>query len=173
MLTTASTMTRREALRHVSAGALLAAGFWPGIARGEDGGRFRFVVVNDLHYMSEECGVWLRRAVASINAKKPEFCIVAGDLTDHGTEDEMEKVREILKEIAVPMHVVIGNHDYTTLNERGAYEKAFPDQINYSFEHNGWQFVGLDTTEGTRYDKTNVPDATLNWLDKELPKLQP
>jgi len=166
-------MTRRQALRHVSAGALLATGFWPGIARGEDGGRFRFVVVNDLHYMSEECGVWLRRAVASIKAEKPELCIVAGDLTDHGTEEEMEKVGQILKEIAVPTRVVIGNHDYTTLNERGPYEKAFPGQMNYRFEHNGWQFVGLDTTEGTRYEKTNVSDATLNWLDKELPKLQP
>jgi len=173
MLSTVSTMTRRQALRHVSAGALLAAGLWPGITRGEDGGRFRFVVVNDLHYMSDECGVWLRRAVARIKAEKPEFCIVAGDLTDHGTEEETEKVGEILKEIAVPTHVVIGNHDYTTLNERGPYEKVFPGRINYWFEHKGWQFVGLDTTEGTRYEKTNVSEATLQWLDKELPKLQP
>src|SRR5690349_8469204 len=128
MLSTTSPMTRRQALRHVSAGALLATGLWPGIARGENGGRFRLGVVNDLHYMSEECGVWLRRAVAKIKADQPEFCIVAGDLTDHGTEEEMEKVGEILKEIGVPTRLVIGNHDYTTLNERGPYEKAFPDR---------------------------------------------
>jgi 3',5'-cyclic AMP phosphodiesterase CpdA len=168
-----SQMTRREALRHVSAGTLLAMGLWPGLARAEEGGRFRFVVVNDIHYMSEECGAWLRQVIQRIKTDKPEFCIVAGDLADHGTEEELAAVREILKEANVPVPVVIGNHDYASLADRVAYEKVFPGQMNHDFEHKGWQFIGLDTTEGTRYDKTSVADATLQWLDARLPKLDP
>jgi Icc-related predicted phosphoesterase len=171
MSTNESRMTRREALRQVSAGALLAMGLWPGLASAKDGGRFRFAVVNDIHYMSEECGVWLRRVIKRIKTDRPEFCVVAGDLTDRGTQVDLEAVREILKELDIPAHVVIGNHDYISLTDRVAYEKIFPEQINYEFEHKGWQFIGLDTTEGTRYEKTNVPDATLRWLEAQLPKL--
>jgi len=42
------------------AGTLLALGLWPGQAHGEGGEAFRFVVVNDTHYLSDECGAWLR-----------------------------------------------------------------------------------------------------------------
>ena len=58
-------MTRREALRHLSAGSLLALGLWPGALRAKDNpdsSSFRFLVVNDTHYMSPECGEWLNIA---------------------------------------------------------------------------------------------------------------
>src|SRR5881628_1867656 len=114
MLTTHTVVTRRQALQRLSAGALLALGLWPGIAHGRTGGRFRFAVINDIHYMSDECGVWLRGVAERVKADRPEFCIVAGDLTEHGTEEHMRAVREILDELRVPIHVVVGNHDYLT-----------------------------------------------------------
>src|SRR4030095_2696110 len=52
-------ISRRDALRHLSAGALLAAGLWPGALRAADRGynaKFRFVVVNDTHLITPECG---------------------------------------------------------------------------------------------------------------------
>src|SRR5262249_37515048 len=52
-----------------------------------------------------------------------------------------------------------------------AYGEHFPDRINYHFEHGGWQFVCLDTSDGVRYTKTLVQPATLKWLDDTLPKL--
>jgi calcineurin-like phosphoesterase family protein len=67
--------------------------------------------------------------------------------------------------------MVIGNHDYTMQTNRAAYEKVFPGKINYTFEHKGWQFVALDTTEGTRYEQTSIQEPTLQWVDEQLPKL--
>ena len=162
---------RRRALGMFSAGAALAAGFWPGRAWGRGGGKFRFVAVNDLHYIDEECGKWLRGVVAKVQAEKPDFCLIAGDLTEHGKEEHLKGVREILNALGVPYHVVIGNHDYTTHTDRAPYESIFPGQLNYSFEHKGWQFVGLDTSEGTRYQETRVQPATLRWVDEHLRKL--
>src|SRR5439155_13606041 len=51
-------LSRREMLG-LSTTTLLAAGLWPGALRAEgEGGstEFRFVVVNDFHYLNERCG---------------------------------------------------------------------------------------------------------------------
>src|SRR5207249_4550455 len=63
------------------------------------------------------------------------------------------------------------NHDYRTQEDRKADEDLFPKRINYRFEHAGWQFLGLDTTDGQRGQGTSVQPHTLTWLDETLPKL--
>jgi len=45
-----------------------------------------------------------------------------------------------------------------------------PKATNFSFEHDGWQFVGLDSTDGTKA-KVAVRDDTLKWLDEAVTKL--
>jgi 3',5'-cyclic AMP phosphodiesterase CpdA len=69
------------------------------------------------------------------------------------------------------MYTVPGNHDYTPKQERKAYDDLFPKQLNYAFDHGGWQYVALDTTEGTKYQDTTIAADTLKWLDDQLPKL--
>ncbi|HXG45994.1 MAG TPA: metallophosphoesterase [Methylomirabilota bacterium] len=167
-------MTRREALRRLSAGALLAGGAWPGALRAADngrGGEFRFLVVNDTHCMSPECRQWLDRAVSQMRTEQAAFCLLAGDLTEHGEEDNLAAVRDVFGRLGVPLYVQIGNHDYAAPADRSAYERIFPGRINYAFHHAGWQFLGLDTTEGRRYEQTTIADATLRWLDDQLPRL--
>lgn len=164
-------LSRRELLR-MSAGALLAAGVWPGRLRAADGGEFRFVVANDLHYMTLACGKWLERQVMPLmKADKPDLCLLAGDLGNAGTREELEGVRDVFRTLGVPVHAVIGNHDWTTDFDRKAYEETFPQQINFHFEHQGWQIVGLDTTNGLLWAKIKVQQPTLAWLDETLPKL--
>ena len=38
---------------------------------------------------------------------------------------------------------------------------------------NGWQFVVVDTTEGSIYEDTVIAPETLTWLDETLPTLDP
>jgi predicted MPP superfamily phosphohydrolase len=168
-------LSRREMLA-LSAGSLLTAGLWPGVLRAEETGNpgnFHFVVVNDVHYLNERCGKWVERVVRQIKAhpERIEFCLLAGDLTEHGKPEQMASMHELLKGLGKPTHVVVGNHDHRTQDDRAVYEQFFPQRINYRFEHNGWQFLGLDTTEGQRAYSTSVPRYTLAWLDETLPKL--
>lgn len=167
-------LSRRELLR-MSGGALLAAGLWPGRLRAEDGGaggEFRFVIANDLHYINASCGTWLaREVVAKMKADKPDLCLLAGDLGNGGKREELEGARDVFKTLGVPVHAVIGNHDWTTDFDRQAYEETFPQQINCHFEHQGWQIVGLDTTNGLLWAKIKIQPPTLAWLDENLPKL--
>lgn len=172
---TAGPITRRAALEKLSAGALLTLGLWPGALRAATAvppaGEFTFVAINDTHYMSPECAGWLERVVAQIKAERPEFVLHAGDLVDDGKRAHLAAVRGIFGKIGVPVYVQIGNHDWLTQTDRTAYEEIFPNRVNYAFEHRGWQFLGLDSSDGVRYEKTSVSEVTLRWIDARLPAL--
>jgi 3',5'-cyclic AMP phosphodiesterase CpdA len=167
-------LTRRELL-HRSPAALLAAGLWPGtLAAGDpEAGTFSFLVVNDLHSLDKNCRPWFEKVAKEMagHAEKPELLLIAGDLSEDGTPAQLTAVKEIFAGLKVPVYVVPGNHDYAKGEVRKAYDDLFPDRLNYAFEHNGWQFVALDTTEGTKAQNTTIAAGTLTWLDDQLPKL--
>ncbi len=170
-------MTRREWLR-LSAGALLTLGIWPGCARwlgARRAGTFRFVAINDAHFQSPRCPAWFERVAASIRAQagRPEFCLIVGDLTEHGTTAELGQMRDALRAFGPPFHVVTGNHDYVSDADRSPWEQIFPKRLNYHFEHRGWQFVGVDSCDGRRWKDTRIQADTLRWLDDNLPRLDP
>jgi 3',5'-cyclic AMP phosphodiesterase CpdA len=154
----------------------MALGLWPGCARfggNGRGGSFTFIEINDTHYSSPKCPEWFERVTASVRAHspKPEFCLVVGDLVDGGTETQLGSMREVLRGLGMPFHAVLGNHDYLTQTDRSLWDRLFPKRLNYHFEHRDWQFVGLDSTEGKRYDKTSIQPETLQWVDANLKKL--
>jgi 3',5'-cyclic AMP phosphodiesterase CpdA len=168
-------VSRREWIRN-SAAATLALGLWPGCARFANNGRgqdFTFIQINDAHYSSPKCPEFFERVTASVQAlgPKPELCLMVGDLAERGTERELGPMRDVLRGLGMPFHVVIGNHDFTTQTDRAKWDEIFPGRLNYHFEHRGWQFVGLDSSEGLKYEKTNVLPHTLGWLDDNVRKL--
>src|SRR4051794_17215381 len=119
-----SRLTRRELLR-LSAGTLLSAGLWPGALDAGDAGdagagEFHFLAVNDVHYVDKGCGKWLEGVVARMKALPhgPDFCLLAGDLAEHGTAAQLAAVRDLFKRLGVPVHVVIGNHDWRKNDDR-------------------------------------------------------
>jgi len=168
-------LNRRQMLR-LSAGSLLAAGLWPGAlaAEGKDRSEeFHFLVVNDVHYLDKGCGDWFAKVIAQMkeHKEKTDFCLLAGDLAEHGRPGQLSAMRELIQTLDRPVHVVVGNHDYLTQEDRKAYVKTFPERINYHFEHGGWQWVALDTTEGQLTRGTTINQTTLQWVNDTVPKL--
>jgi hypothetical protein len=168
-------MTRREALEKLGAASLLALGLWPGALRAagatppDDG--FTFIQVNDTHHMSDDCTAWVERVVKRMREEKPEFCVHLGDVADRGAERDLTAVKRVFADAGLPLHVMVGNHDYTAENDRSAFEAVFPGQLNYCFEHRGWQFVCVDSTEVSHWHDTTIADATLRWVDEQRPRL--
>ena len=147
-------LTRREWLR-LSAGALLSLGVWPGRLRGADAPAhddFTFIAVNDLHALEDACRPWFDDVVRQMKASAPtaEFCLLGGDLAENGTPAQLTLIKDSFSALGIPCHAVVGNHDYQSATDRSAYERIFPEQINYSFTHRGWQIIGLDSSEGTK-----------------------
>src|ERR1051325_9059203 len=160
-------LTRRELLRR-SPAALLAAGLWPGaLAAGDPETKpFAFLVVNDLHSLNKKCEPWFEKVTKQMagHDEKPAFLAIAGDLSDEGKPEQTAAVKEIFAGLKVPIYVVPGNHDYTAKEQsRKAYDGLFPGRLNYTFDHAGWQFVALDTTEGTKASNTTISADMFKW----------
>lgn len=160
-------ITRRAAIARLGRIGLLA-GFLGAAPRrspaGEPQPEFKFIVVNDTHYMSEECGRYLEAVVRQMNSEGASFCLHAGDLTERGERKHLKAVRKIFSRLEMPFYPVPGNHDYLTPNDREAYTATFPLRANYGFRHRGWQFIGLDTTEGQKHTGTRIQAATFRNL---------
>jgi 3',5'-cyclic AMP phosphodiesterase CpdA len=169
-----TTISRRRLMK-MSAAALLARGLWPGALAAQDAavGDVPFICVNDLHYVDEGCAPFFRMMLGKMKEAAPQakLLIIVGDLCDNGTAVQHPAIKEILKSSGLELKVVMGNHDWTSQTDRKAFEQTWPDSLNYTLEHDGWQFVGLDSSDGVKYENTSVLPPTLAWIDENLPKL--
>ena len=132
---------------------------------------FQFIVVNDTHYTEAECGIWLAQAVRQMKAHKADFCVLVGDLSENGRSDQLGGVVDVFGKLGIPVFKIIGNHDYVTETDRAPFVEICGPDLNYHFSHKGWQFVALDSTEGTRAYRTRIQPSTFSWLDRNLPSL--
>lgn len=71
-----------------------------------------FAFVSDIHAGSAQPLEKLHELCRQINASKPEFVILGGDVTDeYTTLEAMESTYAILAEIEAPTYFIFGNHD--------------------------------------------------------------
>jgi 3',5'-cyclic AMP phosphodiesterase CpdA len=162
-------------MMRLSAAALLSAGVWPGVLAAQDVAvpEIQFICVNDLHYTDENCAPFFKAMIERMKQSQPgpQLLLVAGDLCENGTRAQLGGIRDILKTLGMTTRVVVGNHDWANQTDRTAYEDLWPDSLNYTLEHGGWQFVGLDSSDGVKFEKVSVLKPTLDWVDQTLPKL--
>lgn len=169
-----TTLNRREALGQLA--ALLAAGLWPGALRaqaaGVRAGAFTFAAANDFHHHEPACDPWFAALFRQIAAHEDvEFCLGLGDLAHKGRPESIATVARLAEEAELRFLATPGNHDNDLEESTAIFNRVLPGQLNYRWEHRGWQFVVIDSTDGKKWGKTNVQPATLAWLDAELPKV--
>lgn len=71
-----------------------------------------FAFAADLHAGSAQTMDTLRNLCRDINAAKPEFVILGGDVTDELTSyEDMVETYSILSELEAPVYFIYGNHD--------------------------------------------------------------
>ncbi|MBE2212540.1 MAG: metallophosphoesterase [Opitutaceae bacterium] len=135
-------------------------------------GAFRFLVVNDLHHAEPACDPFFEALVAQMRGHADiAFCLIVGDLADKGRPESHAAIKRIFAGLGVPVHTVPGNHDNDVAGDTSGYAAVFPGALNYQFTHRGWQFIGLDSTEGYAWGDTHISEATLAFLDATVPKL--
>jgi 3',5'-cyclic AMP phosphodiesterase CpdA len=142
---------------------------------------FVFAVLNDLHYITPEDRPWLEELVRQVNAiPRLKLVLILGDFAEDGTHEQLSAARDIVRQLRVPWYAVPGNHDGPLNRPIGSgpeglrdYEELFPDRRNYHFTHAGWQFIGLDTTNGSGYQQLPIPPETKEFARRAAVELDP
>lgn len=126
--------------------------------------------LSDIHLDDGERSLRRARQVTSYLAglaTPVDAVLVTGDLADHGTPDEYERVRAVL-DLPVPVLVCPGNHD-----ARGPFGRAVlggsagDGPVDRAHRVAGAFFALCDSTiPGEAHGR--LADATLEWLDAEL-----
>ncbi len=194
-----SNYTRRDILRLAAAGAgtlSLPAGLagcrpsavTPALRTPD----FSVAYLTDMHvHAGQNAQEGFARAVRSAvgEAHSPEFFIMGGDqpfdILETGLEEadvQYDLYDQAVADLQVPVHPVIGNHDILGIADASPLTPDHPkygktyflerfglDRTYYSFDHEGWHFVILDSVQiqGNTY-RGWVDDEQLAWLDDDL-----
>src|SRR5258708_19534844 len=88
--------------------------------------------ISDMHIKAEgellygriDTAGFLERAVAHVAAldPPPDVVLATGDLVEGGKSEEYVRLRRLLAPLAMPVHLIPGNHD-----ARDAFPHVFPD----------------------------------------------
>ncbi|GHE46714.1 outer membrane protein assembly factor BamB family protein [Sphingobacterium griseoflavum] len=127
---------------------------------------FKFAQVTDTHVGGATGAEDLRRTVRDLNQQQDlDFVILSGDVTEFGSDDELQLAKQILDSLHLPLYVIPGNHD-SNWSESGAnsFRKVFGGET-FFFRHKGFMFLGTASGPNMRMGPGQVPRENLVWMD--------
>ena len=128
---------------------------------------FTFAYMSDVHIAlggksvedAEDC-------VRDINANPNiAFSILAGDITEFGTDEEIALAKSIFDKLDKPYYIVAGNHD-AKWSESGC--NTFVKEFGYEefeFDYGGIKFIGTNSGPNMRMAPALLPRESMVWLD--------
>lgn len=155
--------------------ALLLAGFALGAQSVQTQRPIRFAVLSDTHLGSFAYALDdLNRAIDDINADSSiEFVIISGDITEFGTDSEIEGTRQVLSRLGKKYLFVPGNHD-TNWSESGCttFNKVMGGS-QFRYLHHGVLFLGIGSGPYMRMGPCQAPREDIEWLRANLEATDP
>ncbi|GAB4012140.1 PQQ-binding-like beta-propeller repeat protein [Spirosoma migulaei] len=134
----------------------------------------RFAFVTDTHVGAPETAAEdLQRTVNDINALPGiDFVVVTGDVTDFGTEQELNTAKRILDGLTKKWYIFPGNHD-TKWSENGcnSFRKVFGSE-RFAFDFGNYRFIGCGSGPNMRMSPGLVAREDVLWLRSEVEKLK-
>jgi 3',5'-cyclic-AMP phosphodiesterase len=132
--------------------------------------------ITDLHLGSADRSVdreaRLRAAVAAVAALRPapDALLISGDLSDRGAEEDYAVVADAVGGLAVPVHVLMGNHDDRAALRAvlGGGEGTGDAPYRVDAPLGDARLLGIDTTVPGSDDGT-ISAAELDWLESRIP----
>jgi 3',5'-cyclic AMP phosphodiesterase CpdA len=139
-------------------------------------GRMRIVHLSDLHLTSSPSKLThgvnpythLAAAVAVVRKQvpAPDLIVLGGDLTEDGEHANYQALLDLFKDLKVPVHTVLGNHDSLNgFRKTASRGPEFPGY--YSFDLRGAHFVMLYSA-GTGKEFGRLEEQQLLWLNEDL-----
>jgi 3',5'-cyclic AMP phosphodiesterase CpdA len=156
----------------------------------------KFAIINDMHIGPKDSGFakgvqrklvehsdrLVARFVKDMNeTEHPEFVMCLGDFIEdiNNREEDIKsfkKALDLLSDLKMPLHAIVGNHDVRTLTHAEIAEMLGIDAMFYSFDSGDFHFVCLSFEMTGNHTKdvvdirAEVPPEQVKWLKEDLAK---
>lgn len=132
-----------------------------------------FAWLSDTHVGGESGSDDLRAAVRDINAiarRTPElqFVILSGDITEYGSDAQLQEAHQILDSLAIPLHAIPGNHDTKWSASGGTTFSRLWGSDRFVFGFGGFRFIGMHQGPRMKMADGHWAPEDLRWLDTTL-----
>lgn len=133
----------------------------------------RIIVLADIHVTpGNECEKKLQEAVKEINATECDAVVICGDLTNEGSDEQLNNVKRITDSIKAPLYVIPGNHEN---NWSQSATKTFKDiwgDDHFAAEISGTDLVIVGTNCGPymKMGDGHVKKEDMHWLKSVMDK---
>ncbi|TCN68553.1 outer membrane protein assembly factor BamB family protein [Acetobacteroides hydrogenigenes] len=135
----------------------------------------KFIVLTDLHVVSGNANdSTLRLIVSEINRSNAKYVFVTGDLTNQGSDIELQNVKQILDRLAIPCFVISGNHE-TTWSESGC--ESFTNlwgKDRFAFTDDRFLYIGFPCGPYMKMGDGFIKYEDILWVKEQIAeKLKP
>ena len=133
----------------------------------------RFAHVTDVHVGGATGAEDLLITVNDINNLDDiDFIILSGDITEFGSDEELNEAKSIISKLNTPWYIVPGNHD-SKWSESGnnSFFRIFGCE-EFAFEAGDYLFIGTASGPNMRMAPGLVPHEQIVFLDSVLNSMQ-
>ena len=124
-----------------------------------------FAFLTDLHVNpGSSSDSSLHLIVDEINKTEVDFTIIAGDLTNTGSDSELTTVKKALDGLIKPCYVLPGNHETNWSESAGLTFNRLWGNDRFIFDYNGYLFVGFNTGPFMKMGDGHVKLEDIRWL---------
>ena len=137
------------------------------------GQEIHFAHITDTHVGGATGAEDLLITVNDINKQDDiDFVIISGDITEFGSDEELDEAKSIISKINKPWYIVPGNHD-SKWSESGnnSFVRIFGCE-EFTFEAGGYLFIGTASGPNMRMAPGLVPHEQIVYLDSVLTNMK-
>ncbi|MGM0377214.1 MAG: metallophosphoesterase, partial [Bacteroidota bacterium] len=140
-----------------------------GCSSGDEG--ITFAHLTDIHVNPDsQSKEDLQAVVDDINGSGLDFVVVTGDLTNTGSNAELEAAKDVLDQLDVPYYAVPGNHETNWSESAGLKFNELWGDDRFIFSEGDYLFVGFNTGPYMKMGDGHIKQEDLQWLRRELDK---
>jgi outer membrane protein assembly factor BamB/predicted phosphohydrolase len=132
-------------------------------------GMLKFAFLTDIHIVEGSANVEnLKLAVDEINMSDADLVMVTGDITNDGSDAELNLAKSILDRLTKPCLVIPGNHETNWSESAGLSIKKLWGDDRFITEWNDFLLVGFSTGPYMKMGDGHVKQEDIQWLKSEL-----
>ena len=134
---------------------------------------FRFAWLSDTHVGATTGATDLGLSVRDINMMDDiAFVILSGDITEMGSDAQLELAKSILDSLRKPYYIVPGNHDTKWSGSGCTKFSSLWGNDRFTFEFNGYRFIGFHEGPIMKMGDGHFPAEDLRWVDGLLKSIR-